>query len=607
MSTNTVSLETMIPDVLARHPQARAVFDRYGLSGCGGARGPVESVGFFARTHGVGEAQLLRELELAAAGASFVPQTQASVADTIYRRFFTAGILVVLTAGATWGAWLLWNIGFRGAFTAVSLFQVNAHGHAQIFGWVGLFIMGFAYQAFPRMWHQPLAAPRLAVAAFVAMLIGLVLRVVSMTLAGHWSAAVPVTIVGGLLETGAAITFAGQLAVTYARSDKPFEPYLGFAFGAAGWFVVMTVFSLWHAWVTMAATSREALLWYVATYQAPLRDVQIHGLALFMILGVSLRLLPAMFGLPQVPARRAWAGLGVLTVAVLAECGLFVAYRWTGQHAWAAAMWGSWVLLALGVVLVAGGWRFWRPMPDTEAAADRSAKFVRAAYGWLAISLLMLLLFPAYQAVSGRPFSHANYGAIRHAITVGFISLMIMGLAAKVVPTLNGADPANLSRLWGPFLLVNLGCFLRVSFQTLTDWHSLFFSLVGISGTLEVAGLAWWGVGLLRIIRQGRRESREFNQPRTGHPQLVQLGVLNSRPSRIEPGHKVADVLEWFPETQAVFAANGFGAVQQPLLRRTLARTVSLDQACRMHGVDVAGFVDALNAARGEGAVRSEM
>ena len=56
----------------------------------------------------------------------------------------------------------------------------------------------------------------------------------------------------------------------------------------------------------MTARSLDALIWYVATYQAPLRDLQIHGLALFMILGVSLRLLPALFDLPRVPDRRAW-------------------------------------------------------------------------------------------------------------------------------------------------------------------------------------------------------------------------------------------------------------------------------------------------------------
>ena len=157
MTLSEISPDTMLPDLLARHPEVRPVFDRYGLQGCGGPHGPHESLRFFSRTHGVEETRLLDELRAAiasaAAGIPTAGAAVASVADTIYRRFFLAGIVTILTAGATWGAWLLWSIGFAADFTGISVHHINAHGHAQIFGWVGLFIMGFASQAFPRLWH----------------------------------------------------------------------------------------------------------------------------------------------------------------------------------------------------------------------------------------------------------------------------------------------------------------------------------------------------------------------------------------------------------------------------------------------------------------------
>ena len=34
-----IALETMLPDVLSRYPSCRKIFDRYGLSGCGGPQG----------------------------------------------------------------------------------------------------------------------------------------------------------------------------------------------------------------------------------------------------------------------------------------------------------------------------------------------------------------------------------------------------------------------------------------------------------------------------------------------------------------------------------------------------------------------------------------
>ena len=74
----------MIPDLLARSPQARRVLDRYGLRGCGGRLGPVESLSFFAATHGVDEDQLLDELKAAVQprNAGVMSQPVENVADT---------------------------------------------------------------------------------------------------------------------------------------------------------------------------------------------------------------------------------------------------------------------------------------------------------------------------------------------------------------------------------------------------------------------------------------------------------------------------------------------------------------------------------------------
>lgn len=576
--------ETMLPDLLERYPQARRVLDRYGLRGCGGRLGPHESLHFFARAHGVDEALLLAELQQA-----MVPSAEprrfieaADAADTIYRRFFIAGIVVVLTAGASWGAYLLWKIGLAGKFTGVSILAVNAHGHAQIFGWVGLFVMGFSLQAFPRFWHTRLAVPRLAAVTFAVMLLGIVIRTAGMAGgAAEW--AIPAAMAGGALEIAAILIFVAQLVVTFRRSGAALEPYIGFVLVGMFWFIVQAVMSVWHTWATMTAASPGQLLWYVSTYQAPLRDLQVHGLALFMILGVSMRMLPALLGLPEIGPRRGWIALAMVTAAVVGECLVFVVYRWTQLHAVAALLMIPWLLLVAGIGLVVLPWKLWRPLPTAEARADRIGKFVRAAYAWLAASLLMLLMLPVYQWVSGIPFSHAYYGAIRHAITVGFISLMIMGMAAKIVPTLNGVDPRGLSRLWGPFVLVNLGCFLRVTMQTLTDGYPMFFHLVGISGVLEVAGLAWWGVGLVGIMRRGRRESR----------------VAGEKPDSIRGGHRVGDVLEWFPATLGVFVQNGFTPLQNPTLRATLARGVTLRTAANLCRVPLNRLLAELNDAVG--------
>ncbi len=580
-----ISVDVMIPDLLMRYPQVRAVLDRYGLRGCGGPNGPRESLRFFAQTHGVDEATLLDELQRAAThrvddpgaadgvNAASMPAPPA-LADAIYRPYFLGGIGVILTLGAVWGAWLLWRIGVSGDFHGVSVHEVNAHGHAQIFGWVGLFIMGFALQALPRMWHVPLPWPRVAMAAFAAMVAGIVVRSAAMTAAGaDW--AVPMAMTGGGLEIGAIIAVTAIVVVAFVRSTVKLEAYMAFILAGFGWFVVQAGFSLWHTWMTMAAATEEDLVWYVATYQAPLRDMQIHGMALFMILGVSIRMLPAMFGVPRIGERRAWWAFVILAGAVVAEIVIFLVYRWTGIHALAAMLMLPWIMLVIGVLMVALPWRLWRPTPT----CDRSAKFIRAAYGWLALSLVMLLLLPVYQVVSGIAFSHAYYGSIRHAITVGFISLMIMGIAAKVAPTLTGHEPRG--ELWLPFVLVNLGCFLRVSTQTLTDWHPAFFWVIGLSGTLEVTGLGIWGVHLARIMLS-RDTSDEPIRP-------------GDRPDHIEADHIVANVLTWYPQSMQVFERFGFTMLRNAAVRRTMARRVTLRQAAAMRNVVDTELLQAIN------------
>lgn len=418
-------------------------------------------------------------------------------AGEVYRPFFLSAIVVMLTVGATWGAVLLWQIALARQFMSLSVQSVNAHGSAQIFGWVGLFIMGFAYQAFPRMWKTTLAAPRLAKLVLVLTLAAISFNTLGVALRQVWQPAVGVAVAAAALHVVAILIFVAQLLHTFRHSGQRFDPFAGFVFVACFWFVAMSVMNAWHTFTTLTAPGMAELVWHVATYQAPLRDMQVHGLALTMALGVSLRVFPSMFGLPKTPTRRAWLALALITAAVVMECIVFVAYRWSGNHVIAAFLTISWLMLAGAVAWLVIPWQLWRPLPF----AGRSNKFVRSAYGWLGVSLVMLLLLPVYTHAVGVPFSHAYYGAIRHAITVGFLSQMIIAVSSNVTPRLRGIDEAILSDLRGPFLLANAGCALRVAGQVLTDTVPTVYSIFAFSGILEVAAFLWWAITIMAVLR----------------------------------------------------------------------------------------------------------
>jgi hypothetical protein len=560
--------------------------------------GPKESLAFFARAHEVPLAVLLQELQEASIRTGEPVTMRAdgdiALADKIYRPFFTAGIAIVLTLGAAWGAYLLLRIAAGHSFASAGLHEINAHGHAQIFGWVGLFVMGFAYQAFPRFKHTSLVYPRLAIASLALMIAGVVGRCVLEPLAASFSGLAAPAVAASLLEVVAICIFVMEIVATWRCSGKPLAGYDYYILSSLAWFVIQAVYEAVYLTSTLAA-DRDHLVAVVATWQGALRDIQIHGFAIMMILGVSQRLFHFFYGFPEPGRRLSRMALWCLNVSVAGEASGLILMRAAG-HAWAGLWYGSVIVLTGTITCLIWDWRLF----SYRAEADRSLKFLRAAYAWLLVSLAMLVLLPAYlqgplvwlagdSDAARIGFSHAYYGAARHAITVGFISLMIVGVAARVVPTLSGIDISGLSPLWAPFILLNAGCALRVLSQTATDFTATAFPVAGLSGLLELLGLALWGVHLWLIMsgRVGMPESQRD----------VSYSGLRAGAAIIAPD-RVGDILEQYPELLDRFVELGFKPLANPVLRKRIASRVTLEQACRLLGVSVEEVVAALNAGR---------
>lgn len=493
----------------------------------------------------------------------------------VARRFFLAAIVLGLTGGAIWGWLLLRQIAGAGSMTAPRLHDVNAHGHIQVSGWIGLFIMGFALQAFPRMWGTRLSMPHVAWAVLPLTLLGL-----ACVAGGQWAAersdlAVAAVVSGGVLQVIGGVLFVGVLAATYRAARRRPVPADGFIAMALVWFLIQAVAGPVHALRAMTAASPEALVDLVATWQGSLRTMQVHGMALFMILGVSLRIMPGMFGLRPIPAARGWTALGLLMLGVPASAVLPAAGRLSGSHALFAGLLPAWALIVTGAALIVLSWKPWQGFPRR----DRSGKFIRAAWLWFAISMAMLLLFPVYQRVHGAPFSHAWAGAARHAITVGFVSLMILGVAARVVPSIRGWDPARLSSLRGAFVLVNAGCALRVVLQVLTDWNARAFDLIPLSAVLEFAGLAWWGASMARVLC-----ARSVPAPVAAGA----VGLHPSSPTVVRPGPDatVHDLVAFRPSVRPRLARFGLDTCCSADRRiRDIAAEQGIDPAVLVHAL----------------------
>ena len=427
-----------------------------------------------------------------------------SLADSIYRPFFLAAIATVLTLGCVWGAINLFTIGLKENFSAVSYSWVLAHGHAMVFGFVGLFIMGFAYQALPRFKHTNLWRPRLAFSALPLMVVGIILQTVA-----HLSSppSLSLEIVAASIQFLSVIVFGTTIVMTTRLAKKP-ENYDRFVYASLFWFVVAAIANPIIFKLFELPGDRQRLLFNLATFNIPYRDVQLIGIAVVMILGVSLRLLPQAYGFSE-PSRSwqrfiFWSVNGSLCAGVI----LFIAGMSGANHWLLAVQWVTTVVLLAVAIGTPFQYRLFASV--AEHSQDRGLKFIRAAHIWFIISMAMLVFTPVYNFAiyvpitgSRSPFSHAFFGAYRHALTVGFIMMMIVGVSSKIVPMLAGVDLRRTRSLWLTFILLNIGNITRVSFQIATDFSPTAYKVMGISGFIEVLGLTLWGYELIANMSFG--------------------------------------------------------------------------------------------------------
>ena len=431
-------------------------------------------------------------------------------ADTIHRPFFLAAIVTVLTLGCMWGAINLLTIGVRESFSAVNYSWVLAHAHAMVFGFVGFFIMGFAYQAVPRFKQTALWRPRLALSSLPLMIGG----ITSQTVAHLWSPpSFSLEVIASAVQLVAVVIFAVVMVQTIRRSGKA-ETYDRFLYAALAWFLIAAIANPIIFKLFELPGTREQLLFNLATFNIPYRDVQLLGIAVVMILGISLRFLPHAYGLRE-PSKQ-WVSFLFWGVngSILFGAVLFIAGMTSGNHWLLALQWVTAIVLLVTAIATPFQYRLFGTVP--EKGSDRGLKFIRAAHVWFIVATAMLVFTPIYNfgiymPITGShiPFSHAFFGAYRHALTVGFIMMMIVGVSSKIVPTLSGIDVRRANSLWPTFILLNLGNLTRVCFQIATDFSPAAYSVMGISGFIEVIGLTLWGYELFANMRVANKPACE--------------------------------------------------------------------------------------------------
>ena len=437
---------------------------------------------------------------------------------SIYRPFFIAGILSVLTTGCLLGAIALWGISQRHNYVTGGWTPwILAHANSQLFGWVGLFVMGFALQQHPPRSSRVRLYYILAYGSLGLILAGIVLRFLAEPMVrSHPAIWLPVGVLSALLQAAAVLLFVANTGMTRARVLDPSTgrsaglPWQScFVFASLAWWLLVAaaepiVFSLSHQADSAASVA------FVAKWFLPYREAQFLGFVVNMVFGVGLARFPDLFGFQTADRRLGLVGFVLWNGGLVARMGGWLSYFDSGLQPGAALPYTAGVaLLASGAFCLVVASRAFStvvaaPIGTRETVAPATTKFIRAALGWLLASAALLLLEPLHLRTIGAPFSHAYVGAIRHAVTVGLISQMIVGVSMTIVPRLRSAPPMSRAAAWTVFALLNIGNALRVGCEIATDYSPRAFGLMGVTGFVKLSALLIWGVYLTSALIQPR-------------------------------------------------------------------------------------------------------
>ncbi len=444
-----------------------------------------------------------------------------------YQYYLKASLLVAITIGWLLGAIELVAITFHGAFQALAtrlispaLFQV--HGQSQIIGWVGLFIMGISYQVIPRQRRVAIHTPVLAYVVLALMLSGIVLRAISQPLATGSHLFGGLAVVSAALELASLALFMAGIIKGRVMADSIQGPER-FSRSALQWFAVALLLNL-VATVYLAVRGGSVVPdWLDRT----LIVVELFGFITSMIFGVNARNLPLFMRIkpPSAEALRPALRLLPAAVVVCAAGQASTVISASAGHVLAVFGWAG--LIACAALYLNGVGLFRRRTRQLLTAGESKwyEAYVLSAYFWLAVGLgLELLTALAELLAAGLPAGDLFLAGL-HAVTVGFISMMIMGMAARIVPAFAATRLYSRGLLIGTWCCLMAGTLLRVPSQALyTAVGGPFVPLLGLSGVIQLLGMMLFAWNLWRTLGTSATKAETAAQ----RPP-VSIGVSNRR------------------------------------------------------------------------------
>jgi uncharacterized protein involved in response to NO len=396
--------------------------------------------------------------------------------------FVSSGLFFMLLPGTFLGVWNLLRISGRESAASISPAWLQAHGHAQVFGWIGSFILGIGFYSIPKF--RGTVRPRFASvwACWFMWTAGVTLRWVANVYGWHWRLLLPLTAV---LELAAFLIFFRT--VSQHRPDSAgksrFDPWI--------WVVISASIGLLFVLLVNLAAA-VSLAWEGASPALP-HSLDQRYLALMtwgflvpFVWGFSAKWMTVFLGLKPVRSR-----LLLAAVALNAAGILLTAMGWVIPAT--AIFVVSTILAIIALRMFEGA----RQEGKTRGVHRTFPFFVRLAYAWLLVAAVLGVAAALWDSSGG------VWGASRHALTVGFVAVMVFSVGQRILPAFAGMRMLWSTRLmFAGLLLLVIGCTLRVSCEVLAyqGYANWAWSVLPVSALLELGGISAFALNITATL-----------------------------------------------------------------------------------------------------------
>jgi len=405
----------------------------------------------------------------------------------VLRAWILAGVFFMALPGTLLGFSNLMAISAHHGTAALPPAWMEGHGHAQVFGWIGSFILGIGFYSQPARGRR---AARIQVLCLALWSTGVALRWIANIYGWHWRVLVPASASMELIALLFFLSAASHHKLPSEAADKRSRRMelwmVSVLLGTAG----LTAALLFNC----AECVRLALAGVSPSFPRALDQKYLvilgWGFLVPVVWGFSARWLPAFLGIARPRGRLLSAALLLNVLGVIAGV--------SGQMKTATP------LLAAGAVLSGLALRLVeRPeaKAKTQGVHASFPAFARLPYLWLAIAGAMSV-WAAFSDVHG-----GIWGASRHALTVGFAASMVFAIGPRILPHFGGIYRIFSTRLmFASLLLLQTGCALRVSMEPLAYEGILSYAwkLLPFSGMLELAGVLVFAANIVLTFALGR-------------------------------------------------------------------------------------------------------